>query len=105
MIKGRKGRKVSLFPDDRSCARTHVWGDTDYPPSSDPCDPIRNPEPKRGGVMIGPALAKALAPIFSRSGLECHHGIRSILLNPNKSANVPMARNHSTPFSSHTEVS
>ena len=55
--------------------------------------------------MIGPALAKPFAPIFSWSGLECHHGIRSILLNPNKSANVLMARNHSTPFSSHTEVS
>ena len=55
--------------------------------------------------MIGPALAKPLAPIFSRRGLECHHGIRSVLQKSNKSANVLMARNHSTPFSSHTEVS
>ncbi len=50
-------------------------------------------------------LAKTRPNIFSGHGLDCSTRIHSWLPKPNKSANVLMARNHSTPFSSHTEVS
>lgn len=50
-------------------------------------------------------LAKTRLNIFSGQGFDCSIRIHSLLPKPSKSANVLMARNHSTPFSSHTEVS
>ena len=55
--------------------------------------------------MICLPLAKTCPNIFSGYGLDCSIRIHSWLPKSNKSDNVLMARNHSTPFSSHTEVS